>query len=229
VIVPLILTRAGSFPDWGDVATWATALVAALALGAAVIAYRKQAESVRQQGTLLDLQRRQLADQQQANSDQAKVVEAQLREMAQRAEAYERQQADAVTLAQYRYEKGLRGFKEPDLKWHAAEVSNQSRRPIRNVACRLQIASSGELHPASLVGHPDTELLVAMEAILIDYQAEDARLPVMPGDERAVFIFTHDTGRRSKARFTARFTDDAGLHWQIDHDQHLEKLLTRDW
>jgi hypothetical protein len=24
-----------------------------------------------------------------------------------------------------------------------------------------------------------------------------------------------------------RFTDDAGLHWQIDHDLHLEKLLDR--
>jgi len=25
-----------------------------------------------------------------------------------------------------------------------------------------------------------------------------------------------------------RFTDDAGLHWQIDHDLHLEKLEHRD-
>ena len=26
-----------------------------------------------------------------------------------------------------------------------------------------------------------------------------------------------------------RFTDDAGLHWQIDHEQHLKKLDKRDW
>jgi hypothetical protein len=30
------------------------------------------------------------------------------------------------------------------------------------------------------------------------------------------------------ATMTARFTDDAGLHWQIDHDLHLEKLDSRD-
>jgi hypothetical protein len=27
---------------------------------------------------------------------------------------------------------------------------------------------------------------------------------------------------------TLRFTDDAGLHWQIDHDLHLRKLDNRD-
>jgi hypothetical protein len=29
---------------------------------------------------------------------------------------------------------------------------------------------------------------------------------------------------------TARFTDDAGLHWQVDPDLHLKKLPDRsDW
>jgi len=27
----------------------------------------------------------------------------------------------------------------------------------------------------------------------------------------------------------ARFTDDAGLHWQIDQDLHLERLSEREW
>jgi hypothetical protein len=26
-----------------------------------------------------------------------------------------------------------------------------------------------------------------------------------------------------------RFTDDAGLHWEIDNDLHLKKLDSRDW
>lgn len=29
---------------------------------------------------------------------------------------------------------------------------------------------------------------------------------------------------------SARFTDDAGLHWEIDHHLHLEKIENRaDW
>jgi len=27
----------------------------------------------------------------------------------------------------------------------------------------------------------------------------------------------------------ARFTDDAGLHWQLDDDLHLKQLPGRDW
>lgn len=27
----------------------------------------------------------------------------------------------------------------------------------------------------------------------------------------------------------ARFTDDAGLHWQLDDDLHLEQVPNRDW
>jgi len=30
-------------------------------------------------------------------------------------------------------------------------------------------------------------------------------------------------------RVIARFTDDAGLHWQIDQDLHLERLSEREW
>jgi hypothetical protein len=31
------------------------------------------------------------------------------------------------------------------------------------------------------------------------------------------------------AKIKVRFTDDAGLHWEIDHDLHLEKLAERTW
>jgi hypothetical protein len=31
------------------------------------------------------------------------------------------------------------------------------------------------------------------------------------------------------SQFWVRFTDDAGLHWEIDNDLHLEKLPERDW
>lgn len=42
------------------------------------------------------------------------------------------------------------------------------------------------------------------------------------------FVFAADLSRYPQARMIARFTDDAGLHWQIKHDLHLEPLADRD-
>ena len=48
---------------WGDVPTWLLVLVGLLALGAAVLAYWKQSQEVRDQAEQLRLQGEQLADQ----------------------------------------------------------------------------------------------------------------------------------------------------------------------
>ena len=42
-----------------------------------------------------------------------------------------------------------------------------------------------------------------------------------------LFVFALTCGHPG-AHITARFTDDARLYWQIDHDLHLEKLDSRD-
>jgi hypothetical protein len=50
----------------------------------------------------------------------------------------------------------------------------------------------------------------------------------MRASETGALLFPVGADLNRDARVTMRFTDDAGLHWQIDHDMHLEKLDNRD-
>jgi hypothetical protein len=44
------------------------------------------------------------------------------------------------------------------------------------------------------------------------------------------FAFGVSADDNPSAQVTIRFTDDVGLHWQLDQDLHLQKLENRnDW
>jgi hypothetical protein len=58
--------------------------------------------------------------------------------------------------------------------------------------------------------------------------AEAPRILLMRAGETGSFIFTVVAGQHPEARMTVRFTDDADLHWQINHDLHLEPLDNRN-
>jgi len=45
---------------------------------------------------------------------------------------------------------------------------------------------------------------------------------------KAGFAFPFAVAEYPQPQYWVRFTDDAGLHWQIDPDLHLEKLANRD-
>jgi hypothetical protein len=51
---------------------------------------------------------------------------------------------------------------------------------------------------------------------------------ICPGEAYG-FVFEITAHRALMDSEVVRFTDDAGLHWQIDHDLHLERLSDRDW
>jgi hypothetical protein len=226
------VSQAGSSVQWGDVPTWALAILALAALTAAVLAYRKQADAAGKLAEQVDLQRDQLKDQQQANARQAEVVDAQLREMQQRAEAYERQQADAITVKPTAWSGRIPGVRQgPGGTVHSSEVRNTSHRPIRNVACCIQSADTGDaMIPACLVGrHARTIPVVQGEIVILDGEVEDSRMRLVRAGDRAVFVFGYDTRNHPGTKITARFTDDVGLHWQIDPDLSLTKLDSRDW
>jgi hypothetical protein len=56
--------------------------------------------------------------------------------------------------------------------------------------------------------------------------AEAPRIPLMRAGSTGSFIFTVVVEQHPEARMTVRFTDDADLHWQTNHDLHLSRSTT---
>lgn len=218
--------HASSAIQWGDFPTWALAVIALLALIAAVAAYSKQADAARKLAEQVDLQRQQLEDQRQVNARQIRVMDLQLTELQQRTEAVERQQADAITLTGSRW-----SGKVPELREgkgepvYMAKVANEWHRPISNVACRIQLSPGDPMHEACLTGELTT---FPTGPQMVVETAEEAKKDLVRPGGGAVFVFMYEVGVYPDAMMTLRFTDDAGLYWQIDHNDHLKKLDNRD-
>jgi hypothetical protein len=53
--------------------------------------------------------------------------------------------------------------------------------------------------------------------------------PVLRADQTAVFVWSFTAALYPRFISWVRFTDDAGLHWEIDISLHLKKLDFRDW
>jgi hypothetical protein len=135
---------------WGDIPTWITGIATAVLAVFAIVtvwyarqAFLKQSQEVSDQAAMLQLQSEQLAEQRKINKLQAEDLGESLKERARLRELAEREQADKVGL---RMSSGpfpnysladVAGFDvrigEPV---HMAVVSNESRRPIRNVVCK---------------------------------------------------------------------------------------------
>ena len=193
--------------NWGDVPTWATAGVAFLALIAGALAYRTQSEQLR-------LQRTQLADQTRVQErEQANQVEVLWQNIDPAALLLPDEFADVVGML---------------------VVVNNSKRPIRIVACKRGLTpTDGEPGPVRLAdvcgelrpyppGRLEDTLLVTGESMV----------PLIKAGTKAGFVWSPANESGSGIdffRMWVRFTDDASLHWQIDTTLHLEKLARRDW
>jgi hypothetical protein len=109
---------------------------------------------------------------------------------------------------------------EPRKCWALCAV-NGSRRPLRNVIGGVRVQPDSKLARAEKVG-------TAGEKELVRWHPGDRVLPLRAGI-RVGFVFWCPVDEFPDARLAVRFTDDAGLHWQIDQDLHLEPLRHRDW
>jgi hypothetical protein len=103
----------------------------------------------------------------------------------------------------------------------AVAIRNNSRRPIRNVAGRIKISA-------------DSQFQLADQACVANdkepFRLEDGKsVDLVRAGSRAGFGFAYTTREFPRADIAVRFTDDAGLHWQIDHDLHLSPIKQRDW
>jgi hypothetical protein len=206
---------------WGHVPTWLAVIVAAVGGGIAL-------RQLRQQGNVIK-------GEVERNKRRDELLDGQLAELEQRGRIIERQQADAVDFS-WRTGMGAAhgGSGEVErAEVHEAVVANLSRRPIRNVTCRIrplpvQGYDWGAVVVAELGEQPEGFRPAISSEAWFDERRDD-KVPLIRAGRKFVFQFPIPSESSPDAKMKARFTDDAQIHWQIDSDLHLEKLPERDW
>lgn len=224
-------------PAWGDIPTWISAIATiGLLIGAiitakyAIKAFRAQPKEVDDQATMLKVQSDQLEEQRTINALQAKDLEESLKERERLRRITEREQADAVLFewwpASQVMTTGVAGG-SVRVTGSVLAVRNESRRRIVNITCRIEPSEGAGLTLATeQVGVLATS--TSHRAIFSGLALAGA-VPLMRPRTWSGFLVRFDLEAYPAARLATRFTDDAGLHWQIDQDLHLERLDSRDW
>lgn len=213
----------------------------------AVTAWLGQRTEIGDQAKMLQIQSGQLEEQRNINKLQAKDLEESLEERRRLREAAERQQADDIgfemtsaSFPRLPEEEGYDFVVDPGDPVHMAVVSNQSRRPISKVQCRIGESDIGSPFPrtrstseyAVLVGRLTDQTPTGHwdPNRLIDLGEPHSGLRILPGKTYGfVFEINSHWSFDLLPVVAVRFTDDAGLHWEIDRDQHLKRLADRDW
>jgi hypothetical protein len=220
------------------VATTALAVLAIVTAWYARKAFRKQSREVSDQAQMLkvqsgqlELQSQQLNDQREINALQTEDLRESLKERARLRQDAEREQADKIGLRMsyipfpdYSLEY-VDGFKvSPGEQVHMAVVSNDSRRPIQHVVCKYGGST------AVIIGRlvDDSDAPGEQPDLIQPIPLSSAQ--VIRTGETYGFAFEINSHRVPiGGHGEARFTDDAGLHWQLDDDLHLEEVPNRDW
>lgn len=115
-----------------------------------------------------------------------------------------------------------------------AILINDSERPIFGVVVRgrvvqnavslLPAVQTGEMYPAAIPAS-----MAPPESWTFRSGKPGDRLESLRPGGRGAFICGFPVTPSPDGRLHVRFTDDAGLHWQLDQDHHLERLTERDW
>jgi hypothetical protein len=154
-------------------------------------------------------------------------LRAQQRELTRQLAALERQQADQVDVyatTEVRRVPVEEADKTVNVQCWELVVINRSRRPVRNVEARIDATGSSSLSPPDRSGWGNEEGVVLERS-----ENGKTTITILRAGLRALFLFEHRKKEYPEARMVARFTDDAGLNWQIDHDMHLMRLEKRNW
>lgn len=179
---------------------------------------------------MLKVQSDQLEEQRTINALQAKDLEESLKERERLRRITEREQADAVLFewwpASQVMTTGVAGG-SVRVTGSVLAVRNESRRRIVNITCRIEPSEGAGLTLATeQVGVLATS---TSHRAIFSGLALAGQVPLMRPRTWSGFLVRFDLEAYPAARLATRFTDDAGLHWQIDQDLHLERLDSRDW
>jgi hypothetical protein len=221
-----------------DAPGWITAIATAGLLVGAIItaiyaikAFGKQSE--------------QLRDQRRINKLLAKDLKGSLKERVRLRQIAERAQADDVGFAWWpsshvliinpptqpppgtpRHPQAITHADTPAMAVLA--VDNASRRRILNAACRIEPSEGTGLTLAAERTGQLTDVGSQAHRGMMNNPAEGTTVPLIRAGTRCGFVLRFDLEKNPDTRLAARFTDDGGLHWQIDQDLHLQALANRD-
>jgi hypothetical protein len=202
--------------NWGDVPTWAAVVVGAVGGTAALI-------QLRQQGNVLkgEIER---------NKRRDELLDGQLRDLERRALLFERQQANYVLVEIESWSASLFGIQPPGPNGLAfvAVVTNHSDRPIRQVAARLEVTGETPQTATRLGRWVEARDLFGRNDMRFNTFTDGWCIDVIRADASGGFGFPRAAQDELDGQVMVRFTDDAGLHWQLDQDMRLVKLDDRD-
>jgi hypothetical protein len=106
-------------------------------------------------------------------------------------------------------------------------VTNGSDRPIREVACKIEVIEVDEnirrQKPADVYGEIATIALGpgATAAETFVPQARASTVPALRAGHKAGFVWDFTVAQYTRFLVWVRFTDDAGLHWEVTTDRKL--------
>jgi hypothetical protein len=225
-------------PAWGDIPTWITALATVGLLIGAIITARYAIKAFRKQSEELEEQR-------EINKLQAEDLEESLKERKRLRRIAERDQANEIGFAWWPASHVLivnppappppGTPRHPQVITHldttgmaVLVVDNVSRRRILHVTCRVEPAEDAGLTLAPERAGQLTDSGSPAHRGMMHDPAEGSTVPLIRASSQYGFLFKFDLEKNPGTRLAARFTDDAGLHRQIEQDLHLEKLDSRD-
>ena len=200
---------------WGDVPTWLLVLVGFLAFAAAILAYRKQSQEVRDQAKQLRLQGQQLADQERVNDEQVRLMVLQEHELrasrdGREREAGERREAQARQVAAWFGSRNL--LSAHRLAW-GAFIRNASLLPVFDV--RVSFYFVQELGPNRVDSR-------GLSWYPVDRGGPIEPIRVVPPDERKFVEIPQSTREmidqcnEQTYVVAIHFTDAAGIRWVRD-------------
>jgi hypothetical protein len=196
-VIGFILHAPGRPSTWTDARDWLTSAVLILGFPAAV--YQ------------LYLQRRQFADEAKRNAARDDLLDRQRRELQQAEQLRQRAQAEGI---RFRWIYGRIGS--------TAQVENGSRRPIANITCQLDLDQGGTMLSPRGVSDIVEFTGGGSATVPAECVSDGCSVAVMRHGDRASFEFEASRRDHPNGRMLVRFTDDAGLHWELDHHGHLE-------
>lgn len=209
LIATVVIVAKFKHHQWGDVATWVAAVATVLAFAAAAIAAMAAFDQLRmlKEQAMTD---RDEADKRAERNDELREVEA-------------RKQAEQVDVEPNTRPVDLSGAPEPEMVL-TLYVENNSSRPIRQVECRAIL--NGQACPATSTAHFEDSIGGGRA---VD-QSDVIPVQLMRRSTNLEFIVPWAAEAHPNATYRLRFTDDAGLHWELTDDMHLTRIADRaDW